>query len=79
MHEYVSITKAAQFLTPKTMRVWDKEGILKSYKTPKGHRRYLLDEIETLTLGRVANSTVNIDNKVYIYSRVSTKKTICKR
>ncbi|MBZ9689857.1 IS607 family transposase [Clostridium estertheticum] len=76
MHEYVNITKAAQFLgvTPKTMRVWDKEGILKSYKTPKGHRRYLLDEIETLTLGRVANTTVNIDNKVYIYSRVSTKK-----
>ncbi|MGH4138326.1 IS607 family transposase [Clostridium sp.] len=76
MHEYVSITKAAQVLgvTPKTMRVWDKEGILKSYKTPKGHRRYLLDEIETLALGRTTNTTVNIDNKVYIYSRVSTKK-----
>jgi len=76
MHEYVSVTKAAQVLgvTPKTMRLWDKEGIFKSYRTPKGHRRYLLDEIETLALGRAANTTVNIDNKVYIYSRVSTKK-----
>jgi putative resolvase len=76
MHEYVSITKAAQVLgvTPKTMRIWDEEGILKSYRTPKGHRRYLLDEIETLALGRVARTTVNMNNKVYIYSRVSTKK-----
>lgn len=76
MHEYVSVTKAAQVLgvTPKTMRVWDKEGILKSYKTPKGHRRYLLGELETLALGRTMNTTVNIANKVYIYSRVSTKK-----
>ncbi|MCB2353658.1 IS607 family transposase [Clostridium estertheticum] len=75
MHEYVSITKAAQIIgvTPKTMRVWDNEGVLKSYKTPKGHRRYPLDEIESLALGRVSN-VVNINNKVYIYSRVSTKK-----
>jgi len=60
MHEYVSITKAAQFLgvTPKTMRVWDKDGILKGYKTPKGHRRYILDEIETLALSRVAITIV---------------------
>jgi putative resolvase len=76
MHEYVSITKAAQVIgvTPKTMRIWDDEGILKSYRTPKGHRRYLLNEIETLALGRVASTTVNMNNKVYIYSRVSTKK-----
>ncbi|MGH4138643.1 MerR family DNA-binding transcriptional regulator, partial [Clostridium sp.] len=47
-------------VTPKTMRVWDKEGILKSYKTPKGHRRYLLDELESIALGRVTNITVNI-------------------
>jgi putative resolvase len=76
MHVYVSITKAAEVLgvTPKTMRVWDKEGILKSYRTPKGHRRYMQDEIETLALGRVMKTNINIDNKVYIYSRVSTKK-----
>ncbi|MBU3201156.1 IS607 family transposase, partial [Clostridium estertheticum] len=35
--------------------------------------RYSLDEIESLALGRVSN-VVNIDNKVYIYSRVSTRK-----
>ncbi|MBK5242801.1 IS607 family transposase [Clostridium sp.] len=76
MHVYVSITKAAEVLgvTPKTMRVWDKEGILKSYRTPKGHRRYMQDEIETLALGRAMKTNINIDNKVYIYSRVSTKK-----
>ena len=76
MHEYVSITKAAQIIgvTPKTMRVWDNEGVLKSYKTPKGHRRYSLDEIEALALGRISEVVVNTDNKVYIYSRVSTRK-----
>ena len=37
MHEYVSITKAAQVIgvTPKTLRIWDKENIFKSYKTPR--------------------------------------------
>ncbi|MHC1682401.1 MAG: IS607 family transposase [Clostridiaceae bacterium] len=76
MNKYASITKTAEILgvTPKTLRVWDKEGVLKSYKTPKGHRRYLLNEIETLALGREKEKTINNNNKVYIYSRVSTKK-----
>ena len=76
MHEYVSITKAAQVIgvTPKTLRVWDNENIFKSYKTPKGHRRYLLDEIEALALGRTSDTKDITSNKVYIYSRVSTKK-----
>ncbi|MGU8835938.1 IS607 family transposase [Clostridium perfringens] len=76
MSKYISITEAAEILgvTPKTLRVWDKEGVLKSYKTPKGHRRYLASELEEYLGNHNTVKKSEYENKVYIYSRVSTKK-----
>lgn len=43
----ITINEAAKTLgvTPKTLRVWEKEGKIKSYKTEGGHRRYNLQEL----------------------------------
>lgn len=75
MENYVSIAEASRFIgvTQKTLRVWDKEGILTPYRTPKGHRRYLLSDIETIVLGRCRPKAVT-HNNVLIYASVSTKK-----
>lgn len=42
MDKLYSISKTAEILdvTPKTLRVWDKENKLKPVLTPGGHRRY---------------------------------------
>lgn len=43
----ITINEAAKTLgvTPKTLRLWEKEGKIKSYKTDGGHRRYNLQEL----------------------------------
>ena len=76
MKKMISIAKAAEMIgvTPKTLRVWDKESVLKPLKTPKGHRRYNIEDINNLMNNDVANN-ISIDmQKVYVYCRVSTKK-----
>lgn len=70
----IDISEAAQRLgvTIATLRRWDTLGKLKSVRTFGNHRRYRLDEIET-----IVNSTVVVQNTpktAFIYCRVSTKK-----
>ena len=55
-------------LTHNSLKKWENKGLIKSYKTPGGHRRYLESDIQHL---------LKIDRtspKVAIYGRVSTKK-----
>ncbi|MEO0043840.1 MAG: hypothetical protein RL329_3288 [Bacteroidota bacterium] len=43
----ITIQEASKILgvTPKTLRLWEKEGKIQSYKTDGGHRRYQLAEL----------------------------------
>jgi putative resolvase len=43
----ITINEAAKILgvTPKTLRLWEKEGKITSHKTDGGHRRYNLQEL----------------------------------
>jgi DNA-binding transcriptional MerR regulator len=43
----ISISKASVILgvTPKTLRIWEKEGKITPTYTPNGHRRYDIDQI----------------------------------
>jgi excisionase family DNA binding protein len=43
----ITIQEASKILgvTPKTLRLWEKEGKIQSYKTEGGHRRYQLAEL----------------------------------
>jgi putative resolvase len=43
----ITIQEASKILgvTPKTLRLWEKEGKIKAYKTDGGHRRYQLSEL----------------------------------
>jgi putative resolvase len=47
MKRLVSIRKAAEFfgVTPKTIRRWETQGLIpEPWRTPAGHRRYLIDD-----------------------------------
>lgn len=43
----ISINEAAELLgvTPKTLRLWEKEGKIKSIRTEGGHRRYVVADL----------------------------------
>lgn len=47
----ISIREAGKILgvTPKTIRLWEKEGKIKSHKTEGGHRRYIISELLNTT------------------------------
>ncbi|WP_045577028.1 recombinase family protein, partial [Desulfosporosinus sp. I2] len=70
----IDISDAAQRLgvTIATLRRWDASGKLKSVRTFGNHRRYRLDEIETLVNQVEAVAPVQLN--AFIYCRVSTKK-----
>jgi predicted site-specific integrase-resolvase len=75
MGKMISISEVSKLtgVTIKTLKIWDIEGKFKAkYKTPGGHRRYDLDDVEKL----LGNSPIPQDTKtnVFIYCRVSTKK-----
>jgi excisionase family DNA binding protein len=61
----ITIQEASKTLgvTPKTLRLWEKEGKIKSYKTEGGHRRYNLQEL----LGSKNEQSLTI-----AYARVSS-------
>ena len=50
MDKLYSISKAAEILdvTPKTLRIWDKENKLKPTLTSGGHRRYRESDINKI-------------------------------
>lgn len=73
IEEHISIGKASQKLgvTIDTLRKWEAKGLLIPQRTPSGHRRYSITQIEKL-MNESGTSFPN--NKVVIYARVSTQK-----
>jgi putative resolvase len=74
MDKLYSISKAAEILgvTPKTLRVWDKENKLKPILTSGGHRRYRESDIN-----KIIGIEQTFDTKQEIcatYARVSSQK-----
>lgn len=61
----ITIQEASKLLgvTPKTMRLWEKEGKIKPHKTEGGHRRYVLSEL----LGSKKETSLTV-----AYARVSS-------
>ena len=53
MDKLLTIKEVAELVKahPNTLRRWEKEGVLKPIKTPGGHRRYRLSEIERFMRG----------------------------
>lgn len=49
-NNFVKISDAAKIIgvTPKTLRIWEKEGKIKSVRTFGKHRRYKVSEIKSL-------------------------------
>jgi len=62
----ISIQEASKILgvTPKTLRLWEKEGKITSHKTKGGHRRYDLNEL----LNRKKGDLITL-----CYARVSSQ------
>ena len=74
MNKLYSISKAAKILdvTPKTLRIWDKENKLQPILTAGGHRRYRESDINKLIGDNIEN---NIIQEVCVtYARVSSQK-----
>lgn len=69
---FISIGEAAKSLgvSISTLRRWETEGRLKPERTPAGHRRYDLTEIEALA-ARVAPTRAN--DRTIAYARVSSQ------
>ena len=76
MGKKITIKEASELLGVQvlTLKRWDEAGIFKpNYRTPGNHRRYDYDEV--LAFAQIKPSTEkDMAEKVFIYSRVSTKK-----
>lgn len=74
MDKLYSISKTAEILdvTPKTLRIWDKENKLKPILTSGGHRRYKESDIKTMMGYTEISSEQHIICATY--SRVSSQK-----
>ena len=76
MGKKITIKEASEILGVHTLTLkrWEAEGkLIPNYRTPGNHRRYDLDDV--LAFAKLTPTTIdNSKEKVYIYSRVSTKK-----
>lgn len=76
MGKKITIKEASELLGVQvlTLKRWDEAGILKpSYRTPGNHRRYDYDEV--VAFAKIEPTAKEFPKeKVFIYSRVSTKK-----
>ena len=74
MDKLYNISKTAEILdvTPKTLRIWDKENKLKPVLTSGGHRRYKESDINKI-LG-IEETQVEKKEVCVTYSRVSSQK-----
>ena len=72
--QHVTNKKATELLqiTPKTLRIWDKEGKIRTFRTPSGQRRYNLTDIQNI-MGR--NPSHDQKEKI-CYCRVSSSKQV---
>ena len=70
----VSIGEASQILGVNidTLRQWDKSGTLVPMKTPGGHRRYKISDIQAF-IGEEAEKTRDTI-RVAVYARVSSQE-----
>jgi len=76
MGKIISISETSKLMcvTIATLKIWDNEGKLKAkFKTPGGHRRYDIDDIEKF-IGNSITENPNTLQNAFIYCRVSTKK-----
>lgn len=73
MEKWISIGKASKILgvSISALRMWEKRGILVPHRTPTGHRRYALLQIESFEINKYQRTT---PKSAYIYARVSTQK-----
>ena len=73
-----SIGMAAELLGVciKTLRRWDKNDQIRCVKTPGGHRRFPVQEIQRFLFGKESRSKdkVPLSNKCALYGRVSSHK-----
>ena len=76
MGKIISISEASELIcvTIATLKIWDNEGKLKAkFKTPGGHRRYDIDDIEKFIGGSISTKQT-LQQTAFVYCRVSTKK-----
>jgi putative resolvase len=76
-NEYINTKNAVQLLqvTPKTLRLWDKENKIRTIRTPSGIRRYNMQDIQNiLGCSSITEKTRNKEQKKVCYARVSSKK-----
>lgn len=68
--ELLSPKEAGKLLgvSTRTIQRWDKQGLIKTVRTPKGRRRIPLSEVKRL-LRQMTN-----DRRAVIYARVSSQK-----
>lgn len=79
MKKLLNIRQAAEYLnvTPHTLRVWEKEGRLKSLKTAGSHRRYtpeMLDDFLGIDSSLEESILDETEQVVATYARVSSNK-----
>lgn len=72
MENYISIGKAAKYLgvSINTLRVWEKREILIPERTPTGHRRYKMSQVESFEVKKYSR----VQKNVFLYARVLTQK-----
>lgn len=70
--EFITTKKAKELLqvTVKTLRIWDKEGKIRTIRTPSNIRRYSLDDIKNIIS---CGTPVEAKEKI-CYCRVSSRK-----
>lgn len=75
MEKWVSIGKASEILgvSISSLRAWERRGILIPNRTPTGHRRYKLSQIESFEIKKHQKAS---PDPVYLYARVSTQKQV---
>ena len=71
--ELIKMTQAQNLLqvSKETLRRHEKKGLIKSYRTLGGHRRYNLEDINKI---RGIDEQVSDTKNILLYCRVSTKK-----
>ena len=68
----ISITSSLLGVSITTIRRWDKAGIIKCFRTPGGHRRFSLDEIRRVLLGKKRRERKARPSRALVYARVSS-------
>ena len=76
-NEYITTKKTVELLqiTPKTLRIWDKENKIRTIRTPSGIRRYNLKDIQNILSCSTPPKEQGKENKQKVcYARVSSQK-----